>query len=111
MNYNEVLRRYDLHFKDNLDIVATFLIDIKSYKYVKNMRKNNIDEKELVKILQYSTRLFSDTVTPVNMLVVERDDWNIVFIRVSDDEKNHLYITVANKRLALGALLSLVKGV
>ncbi len=111
MNYNEVLRRYDLRFKDNLDVVATFLIDIKSSKYVKNLRNNNINEKELVKILQYATRLFSDTVTPVNSLVIERDDWNIVFIRVCDDDNNHLYITVAKKRLALGALLSMVKGI
>jgi len=109
VDYNEVLQRYDRRFKDNQEIVATFLVDINSKKYVKNLRSNNVDEKELLKIIKSAILPFSNNT--VKSLIIETNEWNIVFVSASDTQNDHLYIVVARRRLALGALLSIVKNV
>lgn len=109
VDYNEVLQRYDRRFKDNQEIVATFLVDINSKKYVKDLRSITIDEKEIIQIIQNSILSFSNNA--VKSLIVETNDLNIVFVRTAEDSNGHLYIIVAKKQLALGALLSIVKSV
>ena len=107
MDYNAILEEYDLRFRNSRDIVATFLLDLNNKKYVKNMRDSNISKVELLKILQNSISLFSNDI--IKSVIIEAVDWNIVFLRLPNEKDTLLYVVVAKKRMALGALLSVMK--
>lgn len=107
MDYNGLLEEYDLRFKNSQDIVATFLLDIDSKKYVKRIRERGINETELIKILQSAFLPFSNNM--VKSLIIETNDWNIVFLKISKEGRDLLYVVVARRRMALGALLSIMK--
>lgn len=107
MDYNGLLDEYNLRFKNSQDVVASFLLDIDSKKYVKHIKESGIDEKELIKILQSAILPFSNGM--VKSLIIETNDWNIVFLKVLEEESDLLYVVVAKRKMALGALLSIMK--
>lgn len=108
MTYNKIFETYNSYLTNRKEIIATFLIDTDSGKYIRDIKKDFKNEDELIKILESSLQLISNTKLSLNSLIIESDECNILFSHQKGKE-DYIYVIVSDKKLALGAILSILK--